>query len=345
VNDFVFRFLSSFAVVIASPAVSAENQTKNVVLILADDLGWADTTLYGKTSLYETPNIERLAARGMTFSNAYASPICSPTRASIMTGQANEQFEATVGERGLPDQKCTNVKSATRLDPDLPMLGQVLHNAGYATAHFGKWHLGREPHSPLESGFDSDLPHWWGPGPKSSYLAPWGYTNPQFKEGQPGEHIEDRMAAEAVAWLKQRDRTKPFFLNYWQFSVHAPFGAKPELIERYRKKLGASVDRLTKPEVRERLLSSHEPLIGLLQQSPTYAAMVHSLDDAVGSLLDALDAEGIADETVIIFYSDNGGNIHCGLEEIAASGGKYITPITSNHPLRGGKGGIHEGDS
>ena len=87
VNDFVFRFLSSFAVVIASQAVSAENQTKNVVLILADDLGWADTTLYGKTSLYETPNIERLAARGMTFSNAYASPICSPTRASIMTGQ------------------------------------------------------------------------------------------------------------------------------------------------------------------------------------------------------------------------------------------------------------------
>ena len=137
-KDFVFRFLSSFAVVIASQAVSAENQTKNVVLILADDLGWADTTLYGKTSLYETPNIERLAARGMTFSNAYASPICSPTRASIMTGQnparhgmtapvahlANEQFEATVGERGLPDQKCTNLKSATRLDPDLPMLGQ-----------------------------------------------------------------------------------------------------------------------------------------------------------------------------------------------------------------------------
>ena len=357
VKGFLFRFLWLFGAVAAGQTVAAENPIKNVVLILADDLGWADTTLYGKTSLYETPNIERLAARGMTFSNAYASPICSPTRASIMTGQnparhgmtapvahlANEQFEATVGERGLPDQKCTNVKSATRLDPDLPMLGEVLHNAGYATAHFGKWHLGREPHSPLESGFDSDLPHWWGPGPKASYLAPWGYTNPQFKEGQPGEHIEDRMAAEAVAWLKQRDRTKPFFLNYWQFSVHAPFGAKPELIERYRKKLGTSLDGLTKPEVRERLLSSHEPLMGLPQQSPTYAAMVHSLDDAVGSLLDVLDAEGIANETVIIFYSDNGGNIHCGLEEIAASGGKYITPITSNRPLRGGKGGIHEG--
>jgi arylsulfatase A-like enzyme len=356
-NGFFLRFVCSLGACIACQAVSADNQIKNVVLILADDLGWADTTLYGKTSLYETPNIERLAARGMTFSNAYASPICSPTRASIMTGQnparhgmtapaahlANEQFEATVGERGLPDQKCTNVKSATRLDPDLPMLGEVLKNAGYATAHFGKWHLGREPYSPLESGFDVDLPHWWGPGPKTSYLAPWGYSNPHFKEGKPGEHIEDRMAFEAVTWLQQRDHTKPFFLNYWQFSVHAPFGAKPELIEHYRNKLGDSVDGLTTLEVREKLLSSHEPLMGLPQQSPTYAAMVHSLDDAVGSLLDTIDAEGVADETVVIFYSDNGGNIHCGLEESAASGEKYITPITSNHPLRGGKGGIHEG--
>ena len=312
---------------------TAAEPPKNIVLILADDLGWADTTLYGKTSLYETPNIERLAARGMTFTSAYASPICSPTRASIMTGQnparhgmtapaahlEAERFEAIASENGPPHQKCTNVKSATRLDPSLPTLGKVLKDAGYATAHFGKWHLGREPHSPLELGFDVDIPHWYGPGPKTSYLAPWDYAN--LKEREPGEHIEDRMAEEAVAWLKNRDRSKPFFMNYWQFSVHAPFGAKPELIDRYRKKIKR----------------------GEAQQSPTYAAMVHSLDDAVGSLLDALDAEGIADETVIVFYSDNGGNIHCGLEETDASGEKYITAITSNHPLRGGKGGIHEG--
>ncbi len=338
-------------------ACAVAEKPKNLVLILADDLGWADTTLYGKTSLYETPNIERLAARGMTFSHAYASPICSPTRASIMTGQnparhgmtapaahlQDERLGAVISETGPPHQKCTNVRSATRLDLDLPMLGKVLKDAGYATAHFGKWHLGREPHSPLERGFDVDLPHWWGPGPKSGYLAPWGYTNPKFAEGKAGEHIEDRMAREAVAWLKQRDRSKPFFLNYWQFSVHAPFGAKPELIEYYRQKLGKSVDERARDEVREKLLSSQPPETGLLQQSPTYAAMVHSLDDAVGSLLDALEAEGVADDTVIIFYSDNGGNVHCGLEETAASGKRYITPITSNHPLRGGKGGIHEG--
>lgn len=349
--------LSLFALLSMVTTAAADESPKNIVLILADDLGWADTTLYGRTSLYETPNIERLAARGMTFSSAYASPICSPTRASIMTGQnparhgmtapaahlEAERFEAVVSENGPPHQKCTNVRSATRLDPDLPMLGQVLQDAGYATAHFGKWHLGREPHSPLERGFDVDIPHWWGPGPKSSYLAPWGYTHPKFREGQPGEHIEDRMANEAVNWLKNRDRSRPFFMNYWQFSVHAPFGAKPELIERYRRKLGDSVAGLCRPEVRHRRLTTHEPGTELPQQSPTCAAMVHSLDDAVGSLLDALDEEGIADETVIVFYSDNGGNIHCGLEETAASGENYITPVTSNHPLRGGKGSIHEG--
>jgi arylsulfatase A-like enzyme len=328
-------------------ATAVAEPPKNIVLILADDLGWSDTTLYGNTSLYETPNIQRLAARGMTFANAYASPICSPTRASIMSGQnaarhgvtspaahlPDVRFEPVAGENGPPHLKCTNVKSSTRLDPSVPTLAQVLKNAGYSTAHFGKWHLGLEPHSPLELGFDSDIPHWHGPGPKTSYLAPWGYANPNFKEGEPGEHIEDRMAREAVTWLKNRDRNKPFFMNYWQFSVHAPFGAKPELIKHYRNKLG-------NPK-RERGTEQEEERTA--QQSPTYAAMVHSLDDAVGSLLDALDAEGIADETVIIFYSDNGGNIHCGLEETAASGEKYITAITSNHPLRGGKGGIHEG--
>lgn len=329
------KLLCILSLSLALPHAFAETP-KNIVLILADDLGWADTTLYGKTSLHETPNIERLAARGMTFSNAYsASPICSPTRGSIMTGQnparhgmtspaahlPDVRFDPTVNPKGLPNLKSTNVKSATRLDPAMPTLAELLKNAGYATAHFGKWHLGREPHSPLEVGFDVDIPHWHGPGPKTSYLAPWSYENPDFEEGEPGEHIEDRMAKEAVAWLKARDKERPFFMNYWQFSVHAPFGAKPELIEYYRKKIQR----------------------GNAQQSPTYAAMVHSLDDAVGTLLDALDDEGIADETVIIFYSDNGGNIHCGLEETDASGEEYITAITSNEPLRGGKGGIHEG--
>ncbi|MAT13486.1 MAG: N-acetylgalactosamine 6-sulfate sulfatase [Rhodopirellula sp.] len=325
--------LSVAAILFFTAALSANDKPKNIVLILADDLGWADTTLYGKTSLYETPNIQRLASQGMTFSNAYASPICSPTRASILTGQnparlglttpsahlKEERLEAVSSPRALPHQKSTNVQSTTRIDLSLPTLGLLLKQAGYSTAHFGKWHLGREGHTPLERGFDVDLPHWYGPGPKTSYLAPWGYAN--FKEGEPGEHIEDRMAMEAVKWLKKRDPSKPFFMNYWQFSVHAPFGAKPELITRYQNKINPDS----------------------AQRSPTYAAMVHSLDDAVGTLLDTLEDEGIADDTIVIFYSDNGGNVHSGLEETDSKGHKYITAITSNQPLKGGKGGIHEG--
>jgi len=325
--------LSVAAILFFTAALSANDKPKNIVLILADDLGWADTTLYGKTSLYETPNIQRLASQGVTFSNAYASPICSPTRASILTGQnparlglttpsahlKEERLEAVSSPRALPHQKSTNVQSTTRIDLSLPTLGLLLKQAGYSTAHFGKWHLGREGHTPLERGFDVDLPHWYGPGPKTSYLAPWGYAN--FKEGEPGEHIEDRMAMEAVKWLKKRDPSKPFFMNYWQFSVHAPFGAKPELITRYQNKINPDS----------------------AQRSPTYAAMVHSLDDAVGTLLDTLEDEGIADDTIVIFYSDNGGNVHSGLEETDSKGNKYITAITSNQPLKGGKGGIHEG--
>ncbi len=327
------RIIFFFSLLSLASYVHAENTEPNVVLILADDLGWADTTLYGKTSFYETPNIERLASRGMTFNNAYSCPICSPTRASILTGQtparhgitapaahlAIDRPTATTSKAGPPHQKSTNVQSATRLDTELPTLGKIIKAAGYQTAHFGKWHLGREGHTPLEHGFDVDLPHWYGPGPKNSYLSPWGY--PEMKDGPDGEHIEDRMAQEAVKWLKARDKTKPFFLNYWQFSVHGPFGAKPELIEYYRQKLRR----------------------GEAHQSPTYAAMVHSLDDAVGTLLDALESEGISDNTIIIFYSDNGGNMHSGLEETDAEGATYITRLTSNHPLRGGKGNIHEG--
>ncbi len=312
---------------------TAGAEKPNIVLILADDLGWADTTLYGHTTLYETPNLQRLAARGMTFTQAYAAhPLCSPTRSSILTGQnpARSGFVAPAGHipevrysalpklHGPVDQPSTTLLSTTRMDPSKPTLAKLLKEAGYSTAHFGKWHLGKAPHSPLEFGFDVDIPHWNGSGPGRTYLAPWSIPG---LDGEPGEHIEDRMAEEAVNWLKNRDKEKPFFLNYWQFCVHAPFGAKPDLIERYRQKIDLDSE----------------------QRSPTYAAMVHSLDDAVGTLLDALDAEGIADDTVIVFYSDNGGNVHCGLEETTADRQNYTTAITSNAPLRGGKGNINEG--
>lgn len=306
---------------------SAHAQSKpNVVFILADDLGWSDTTLYGMTQFYRTPNIERLAARGMTFTRAYSSsPLCSPTRASIMTGLspartgitspnchlAKVVLEATTVASAAPHQKATIPDSVTRLDTRYYTLAEMFQDNGYATGHFGKWHLGAEPYSPLQHGFDADLPHHHGPGPAGSYVAPWRFQNFDHDPDVPNQHIEDRMAEEAVTFMEQH-RHEPFFLNYWMFSVHAPFDAKQELIDQYR----ARVD----PD---------DP-----QRSPTYAAMIESMDDAVGTLLDALDRLEIADRTIIVFHSDNGGNKYSEVDG---------TTATSNAPLRGGKATMYEG--
>ncbi|MFG0291446.1 MAG: sulfatase [Rhodopirellula sp. JB044] len=300
------------------------NDQPNVVFILADDLGYSDTTLYGTTQFYRTPNLERLAARGMTFSRAYSSsPLCSPTRSSILTGLSPARTQVTApnchlphattkaapGAKAAANQKAIMPSSATRLDPAFDTIAELLRHQGYATGHFGKWHLGPEPYSPLQHGFDVDIPHWPGPGPARAYVAPWKY--PDFDPQTPQEHIEDRMAAEAVAYMEEH-RDEPFFLNYWMFSVHAPFDAKPELIAKYQK-----------------TANPNDP-----QHSPTYAAMIESMDDAVGTLLDTLDRLEIADNTIIIFASDNGGNMYNEVDGTSA---------TSNAPLRGGKATMYEG--
>jgi arylsulfatase A-like enzyme len=224
-----------------------------------------------------------------------------------------------------PRAKVLDCESATRLDTAFPTLGKMFKSAGYATAHFGKWHLGPVPYSPLQHGFDIDIPHWPGPGPAGNYMAPWQYErHPQskdFKAKTPLEHIEDRMGDEAVQWLRSLSDDRPFFMNYWMFSVHSPLDAKPDLVEKYRA--------LIKP--------------GSAQRSPTYAAMVQSMDEAVGKLLDAVDEAGIADRTIIVFMSDNGGVAHLGLQETDADGREYRAPATSNAPLRGGKATIYDG--
>lgn len=308
----------------SADAAPARVDKPNLLFILADDLGWADTTLYGQTKFYRTPNLERLARRGMTFTRAYsASPLCSPTRASIMTGlhparigitspvchQPEVILQPSPGPARPSSNKATACVSATRLKTEYKTLAESLKEAGYATGHFGKWHLGAEPYSPLQQGFDVDVPHYAGPGPAGSYVAPWKF--PAFKENAPGEHLEDRMAKEAVAFMEAH-QSHPFFLNYWMFSVHAPFNAKTNRIEQYRARIDSS-----------------DP-----QRCPTYAAMVESMDDAVGTLLDALDRLGLAENTVVVFFSDNGGNMY---NEVDGT-----TP-TSNAPLRGGKATLYEG--
>lgn len=298
----------------------------NVVFILADDLGWSDTTLYGTTRYYQTPNIERLARRGMTFTRAYAaSPLCSPTRSAILTGLSPARtgittpnchlpevvLAATAGNAAAADQKSIQPNPVTRLKPEYRTLAEALKEAGYATGHFGKWHLGPEPYSALQQGFEVDVPHYPGPGPAGSYVAPWKFKDFDAEPGEPNQHLEDRMAREAVAFIEQHQH-RPFFLNYWMFSVHAPFDAKQALIEKHRARANPA-----------------DP-----QRSPTYAAMVESMDDAVGTLLDTLERLQLADNTIIIFTSDNGGNMY---DEVDGT-----TP-TSNAPLRGGKATLFEG--
>ena len=308
-----------------SGAISSEARP-NVIFILADDLGWSDTTLFGATKFYQTPNVERLAKRGVTFTQAYsASPLCSPTRSAILTGLSPARtgitlphchdpevlLQAMAGKKAAPDQKVIQPLTVTRLKTDYPTLSKSLKAAGYATGHFGKWHLGQEPYSPLQQGFDVDVPHWSGPGPAGSYVAPWKFKDFDADPGEPNQHLEDRMAKEAVAFM-ERHKDKPFYLNYWMFSVHAPFDAKKALIEKYRARVNPS-----------------DP-----QRSPTYAAMVESMDDAIGTLLDTLDRLKLADRTIIIFTADNGGNMYDRVDG---------TTPTSNAPLRGGKATMFEG--
>ena len=312
---------------VLTASATANPAKMNVVFILADDLGWSDTTLYGTTSFYETPNIDRLAKRGMLFNNAYtAHPLCSPTRSSIMTGfdpartgftsaaghVANVNLEKKLAERGRPYEKVITPQSVSRLDTKYVTLAETIKGAGYVTGHFGKWHLGKKPYTPLEHGFDVDVPHWSGPGPAGSYVAPWRFPKDlDFDPKVPNEHIEDRMADEACAFL-EANKDKPFFLNYWAFSVHGPWDGKKSLIKKYAAKA-----------------DPNNP-----QRLPVYGAMVESLDDAVGQLLDTLDRLKLSDKTIVVFFSDNGGNMYTRIDGL---------PPTSNAPLRGGKATIYEG--
>ncbi len=335
-----FRYLAVPLLIVAAAAFAAvAPRSPNVIFILADDLGWSDTTFNAPNAFYETPRIQRLAQRGLRFTQAYAAnPLCSPTRASILTGLYPARIGLTAPNAHLPQvvlekshvakagptAKVLVAQSVTRLDTSYYTLAEAFKAEGYATAHFGKWHLGPEPYSPLQQGFDVDFPHWPGPGPAGSYVAPWKFPPALKVASQPGEHIEDRLADEAIKFITAH-RDTPFYLNYWAFSVHAPYDAKPALIEKYRAKAAK--------------LPPGSP-----QRNPVYGAMVQSLDDNVGRLLDTLDALKLTEQTIIVFFSDNGG-VHwtAGTAEASAALGITDIPITSNAPLRGGKATTYEG--
>ncbi|MDZ4404471.1 sulfatase [Prosthecobacter sp.] len=324
----------------------------NVVLFLVDDMGWMDCGAYGST-YYETPNIDRFAKQAMRFTNAYAQPLCSPTRGSLLTGQYSARHGITsatghqppqpAGFKFLPETAPSNAPmlvphSKNHLEPTQITLAETLRGAGYRTAHIGKWHLGlTQPHWPEQQGFDVAFHCHPDPGPPGNYFSPYGVkpegvANAKNKvgtitDGPEGEYIVDRQAAEAVKFISS-SKGGPFFLNLWCYGVHGPWGHKEE----YTKAFMAKKD----PSGR--------------QGNPIMASMLKSVDECFGRILDELDKQGIADNTIIIFNSDNGGNQHSnitteGKKSANADWQKWAgtQPPTMNTPLRDGKGTLYEG--
>lgn len=314
----------------ASRASAARSAKPNVVFILADDLGWNDLSLYGST-FHETPNLDALARRGMTFNRAYAaSPLCSPTRSSVLTGLYPARtgitapnchipeviLEKSLLGRGAPAQKMLLAQSVSRLKTDYYTLAKAFKADGYRTAHFGKWHLGAEPYSPLEHGFDIDIPHTSAPSPlPKGFFFPF----PVWKNhGKPGDNLEDLVADEAVKFIGEQKKDQPFFLNYWAFEVHSPWQAKESQIAKYRAKATPTS----------------------LQRHPVYAGMIETLDEVVGRLVAALQQAGVLDNTIIIFTSDNGPYFIPNQEHMPAE--FHTVPVSNAQPLRAGKGTIYE---
>ncbi len=295
--------------------VSAAEQPPNVVLILIDDLGWSDLSCYGST-FYKTPNIDRLAKDGLRFTDFYAAcPVCSPTRASILTGKYPQRVNITdwiPGRPDRPDQRLNRPAIRNELPLEEVTLAEALQKRGYATAHIGKWHLGGKGFEPEKQGFDVNIAGDETGTPRS-YFAPFenkGGKMPGLEQAEAGEYLTDRLALEAEKFI-EANKAKPFFLYLPHYAVHTPLRAKPAIIDQYTVK----------------------PTHGK-PSNPTYAAMVQSMDEAVGRVLKKLDDLKLSANTLVIFTSDNGG--------LATLEGMPFAP-TTNAPLREGKGYLYEG--
>jgi len=288
----------------------AADAPPNVVFILADDLGWADLGCQG-SKYYETPNLDRMAKDGMRFTAAYTcGPNCQPTRAALMTGQYGPRTGVyTVGATSRFDtsmRPLVPVENVQQLPLDRPTLGDAMKAAGYATALYGKWHLGQQgKYHPSARGFDSAI---------TSMGKHFDFATQPAVEYPKGVYLADWLTDNAVAFI-EKSKDKPFFLCLHHFGVHSPHEAKPELVERFKKKPGAG---------------GHN--------NPTYAAMIYSVDESVGRVLKTLDDLKLTENTLVIFTSDNGG-----VGGYVEAGVKTKEGITNNAPLRGGKGMLYEG--
>ncbi|WP_421918904.1 sulfatase [Marinifilum sp.] len=313
-KELVFVLLMFVGTVFQSEA--AKKDRPNVVLIVVDDLGWKDITCFG-SDMYQTPNVDALASNGVKFTNAYAAcTVCSPTRASLMTGKYPAKLHCTDWIEGwkYPHAKLQVPDWTMYLDHEETSLAEVFKAAGYQTAHVGKWHLGEEEkYWPENHGFDINIGGWKKGSPNRSkkigskgYFAPYG--NPRLTDPEGEEYLTERLADEACKFINKANG--PFFLNLWFYNVHTPLQAREEKIEKYRNTVDSSK----------------------YQKNPIYAAMVEHMDDAVGRVIQQLKDLNLYENTIVIFTSDNGGLIRRGKKK-----------ATNNYPLRSGKGDVYEG--
>ncbi|MEM9019709.1 MAG: sulfatase [Planctomycetota bacterium] len=333
--------LLSLFVCSAAPAQQHTQPTPNIVFFLVDDYGWMDTG-YGGSSFYQTPNIDKLAASGMVFTNAYAAcPVCSPTRVSIMSGKHPARLDTTdffgalqgSGVRRMIAEGRDNRWTRQPLIPadyvpQLPLdevsLAEAFKAEGYATFFAGKWHLGGTGFGPTKQGFDINIGGTRGGGPYGGgkYFHPLNYLPNMTSE--PGDHLPDRLARETSKFITEH-KDGPFLAYLSFYSVHTPLMGRPDLVEKYK-------------QIRSQMEIDDEVWgvegarkVRLVQEHAVYAAMVEAMDQAVGDVLDTLEEQGLADNTVVVFFSDNGG--------LSTSEGHP----TSNLPLRAGKGWLYEG--
>ncbi len=308
------------------------DEPPNILFILVDDLGYHDLG-YSGSRFYETPNVDKLASEGMNFTNAYAaSPICSPSRAAIMTGKYPARLNLTdyiPGNRHYgphSDQKLASHPFELFLDPNETTIAEALRSAGYSTFFAGKWHLGeKEKDHPENHGFEINIGGNHTGHPAGGYFSP--YDNPQLTDGPEGEYLTDRLTDETIKYMAQK-REQPFFAFLSFYTVHLPLQGKAEKVEKYQKKLN---------QIRldgEGFSQQDQTYIKYHQDNPQYAAMVESLDENIGRLMGFLSQTGLERNTLVIFTSDNGG--------MATSNLADQIP-TSNAPLRTGKGYLDEG--
>jgi len=315
--------------VVLCPAFAKADQKPNFVFFLVDDLGWTELNTFG-SSFYDTPNCDRIAATGMKFTNAYAAcPVCSPTRASIMTGRyptrtgVTDYIGAPAGKAWRRNTRLLPAIYTRQLELKEFTIAEALKQNGYATFFAGKWHLGNKGFWPEDQGFDVNMGghHRGGPYGGKKYFSPYG--NPRLTDGPDGEHLPDRLATETVKFMSaNKDKS---FLAYLSFySVHTPLIARKDLTQKYQA-------RKKERGLEAKWGQEHNRKVRMVQEHAVYGGMVEAMDTAVGKVLDGLKKLKLEENTVVFFMSDNGG--------LSTSEGHP----TSNLPLRGGKGWMYEG--